>query len=164
MPFGLIGPHRDHLTDLALLVNLAFPATFDRRFELGTSIMWAFFERILDSSMFSPHGLCLLWEPELIWLHVGSDALIAMAYFSIPFALAIFVSKRRDLKFGWVYWAFGVFILACGLTHVLSIYTLWVPIYGIEGLVKAVTAAASLFTAGALWPLLPKILTIPSPF
>ncbi|HTF77945.1 MAG TPA: PAS domain S-box protein [Bradyrhizobium sp.] len=126
--------------------------------------MWAFFERLLDSSMFSPHGICLLWEPELIWLHVGSDALIAMAYFSIPIALAIFVSKRRDLKFGWVYWAFGVFILACGFTHVLSIYTLWVPIYGIEGLVKAATAIASVFTAGMLWPLLPELLTITSPF
>jgi PAS domain S-box-containing protein len=126
--------------------------------------MWAFFERILDSSMFSPHGICLLWEPELIWLHVVSDALIAMAYFSIPVALAIFVSKRRDLRFGWVYWSFGIFILACGFTHILSIYTLWVPIYGIEGLVKAATAAASLVTAGMLWPLLPKLLTIPSPF
>ncbi len=126
--------------------------------------MWAFFERLLDSSMFSPHGICLLWEPELIWLHVASDALIAMAYFSIPIALAIFVSKRRDLKFGWVYWAFGVFILACGFTHVLSIYTLWVPIYGIEGLVKAATAIASVFTAGMLWPLLPELLTITSPF
>ena len=114
--------------------------------------------------MFSPHGICLLWEPELIWLHVVSDALIAMAYFSIPFALAIFVSKRRDIKFGWVYWAFAIFILACGLTHVLSIYTLWVPIYGIEGLVKAATAAASLFTAAMLWPLLPKLLAIPSAF
>lgn len=126
--------------------------------------MWAFLERILDSSMLSPHGICLLWEPELIWLHVVSDAIIATAYFSIPFALAILVTKRRDLKFGWLYWAFAIFIMACGLTHVLSIYTLWVPIYGIEGLVKAVTAVASIFTAGALWPLLPKILTIPSPF
>src|SRR3954452_8962083 len=54
--------------------------------------------------------------------------------------------------------------MACGLTHLLSIYTLWVPVYGIEGIVKAATAAASIFTAGALWPLLPKILTIPSPF
>jgi PAS domain S-box-containing protein len=126
--------------------------------------MWAFFARLLDSSMFSPHGICLLWEPELIWLHVASDALIATAYFSIPIALAIFVSKRRDLKFGWVYWAFGVFILACGFTHVLSIYTLWVPIYGIEGLVKAATAMASVFTAGMLWPLLPELLTITSPF
>ncbi|MDN5005403.1 PAS domain S-box protein [Bradyrhizobium sp. GCM10027634] len=126
--------------------------------------MWAYFERILDSSMFSPHGICLLWEPELIWLHVVSDASIAIAYFSIPFALAILVTKRRDLKFGWVFWAFATFIMACGLTHVLSIYTLWVPIYGIEGLVKAATALASIFTAAALWPLLPKILAIPSPF
>ncbi|WP_245470683.1 PAS domain S-box protein [Bradyrhizobium guangzhouense] len=126
--------------------------------------MWAFFERLLDSSMLSPHGICLLWEPELIWLHVASDAVIAAAYFSIPFALTILVTKRRDLQFGWVYWAFAIFIMACGLTHLLSIYTLWVPIYGIEGIVKAVTAAASLFTAAALWPLLPKILTIPSPF
>jgi PAS domain S-box-containing protein len=126
--------------------------------------MWTFLERILDSSMYSPHGICLLWEPELIWLHVISDALIALAYFSIPFALAIFVSKRRDLRFGWVYWSFGIFIMACGLTHILSIYTLWVPIYGVEGLVKAVTAIASVSTAGLLWPLLPILLRIPSPF
>ncbi|HEX9213703.1 MAG TPA: PAS domain S-box protein [Bradyrhizobium sp.] len=126
--------------------------------------MWAYFERLLDSSMLSPHGICLLWEPELIWLHVVSDACIAIAYFSIPFALTILVTKRRDLQFGWVYWAFAVFIMACGLTHLLSIYTLWVPVYGIEGIVKAMTAVASVFTAGALWPLLPKILTIPSPF
>jgi PAS domain S-box-containing protein len=114
--------------------------------------------------MLSPHGICLLWEPELIWLHVASDAIIAAAYFSIPVALTILVTKRRDLQFGWIYWAFAIFIMACGLTHLLSIYTLWVPVYGIEGIVKAVTAAASIFTAGALWPLLPKILTIPSPF
>ena len=98
--------------------------------------MWAFFERLLDSSMFSPHGICLLWEPELIWLHVTSDALIAAAYFSIPVALSIFVSKRPDVDFGWIFWAFAIFIMACGVTHVLSIVTLWVPIYGIEGLVK----------------------------
>ena len=126
--------------------------------------MWAFLERLLDSSTLSPHGICLLWDPELIWLHVVSDALIALAYFSIPFTLAIFVSKRRDLKFGWIYWSFGIFIMACGLTHVLSIYTLWVPVYGIEGLVKAATAAASIFTAAMLWPLLPQLLTIPSAF
>ena len=73
--------------------------------------MWAYFERILDSSMFSPHGICLLWEPELIWLHAVSDAAIAAAYFSIPFALAILVTKRRDLQFGWVFWAFALALL-----------------------------------------------------
>jgi len=126
--------------------------------------MWSHLERLFDSSMFSPHGICLLWEPELILLHVASDALIAIAYFSIPFALAVFVAKRRDLKFGWIFWSFAIFIMACGFTHVLSIYTLWFPIYGIEGLVKAATASASIFTAAMLWPLLPQLLTIPSPF
>ncbi len=113
--------------------------------------------------MFSPHGICLLWEPELIWLHVASDAVIAAAYFSIPVALSIFVSKRRDVDFGWIFWAFALFIMACGFTHILSIITLWVPIYGIEGIVKALTAAASIVTAAMLWPLLPKVLALPSP-
>jgi signal transduction histidine kinase len=125
--------------------------------------MWGFFERLLDSSMLSPHGICLLWEPELIWLHVTSDAVIAASYFSIPIALSIFVSKRRDVDFGWVFWAFALFIMACGFTHLLSIVTLWVPIYGIEGIVKALTAIASIVTAVMLWPLLPKILALPSP-
>jgi signal transduction histidine kinase len=125
--------------------------------------MWSFLERLLDSSMFSPHGICLLWEPELIWLHVASDAVIAAAYFSIPVALSIFVSKRRDVDFGWIFWAFALFIMACGFTHILSIITLWVPVYGIEGIVKALTAAASIVTAAMLWPLLPKVLALPSP-
>ena len=124
--------------------------------------MSSFLERLGDSSTLSPHGICLLWEPELIWLHVLSDAVIAASYFSIPFALAIIVSKRRDFQFGWVAWAFATFILACGLTHIFSIYTLWVPIYGIEGIVKAITAAASIVTAVMLWPLIPKVLAIPS--
>jgi signal transduction histidine kinase/ActR/RegA family two-component response regulator len=131
--------------------------------QIAVTGMMAFFERLLNTSMYSPHGICLLWEPELIWLHVVSDALIALAYFSIPFVLAIFVSKRRDVEFGWVFWAFAIFIMACGVTHVMSIYTLWVPIYGIEGLTKAATALASVVTAVMLWPLLPKLLAIPSP-
>ena len=125
--------------------------------------MWSFFQNLLNTSMFAPHGICLLWQPELIWLHVASDAMIAVAYFSIPFALSIFVSKRPDVEFGWVFWAFAIFITACGITHLMSIYTLWVPVYGIEGLIKAVTAVASVVTAATLWPLLPKLLSIPSP-
>jgi len=125
--------------------------------------MWAFFERLLDSSTLSPHGICLLWEPELIGLHVLSDAVIAASYFSIPVALSIFVSKRRDVDFGFIFWAFALFIMACGFTHVLSIVTLWVPVYGIEGLIKALTALASIITAVILWPLLPKVLALPSP-
>src|SRR5262249_4745608 len=86
-----------------------------------------------------------------------------LAYFSIPIVLSAFVSKRPDIEFVWVFWAFAVFILACGTTHFFSIWTLFVPDYGAEGLVKGATAFASVITAIMLWPLLPKVLAIPSP-
>jgi signal transduction histidine kinase len=116
-----------------------------------------------DSTQLAPHGLCLLWRPELIWLHVVSDGFIALAYFSIPIVLSVFVSKRPDFGFGWVICAFVVFITACGATHLFGIWTLWSPDYAAEGAVKGVTALASVATAIGLWPLLPKVLALPSP-
>ncbi len=124
--------------------------------------MWNALRHILSSDTLSPHGICLLWRPELIWLHLTSDTIIGLAYFSIPIALAVFQSRRQDVNFGWVIWAFAIFIVSCGATHFFAVWTLYVPDYGAEGLVKAVTAIASLGTAIALWPLLPKALAIPS--
>lgn len=125
--------------------------------------MLDYFREILASDRFAPHGYCLLWQPELIWTHVISDALIGIAYFSIPIAMAYFLTRRRDVQFGWVVWMFAAFIMACGVTHFFAIWTLWHPDYGPEALVKAATAAVSLFTAVALWPLLPKAIALPSP-
>jgi signal transduction histidine kinase len=122
-----------------------------------------YIRELLDSERFAPHGYCLLWRPELIWTHVVSDALIGLSYFSIPVALAYFLTKRRDVQFSWVVWMFAIFIMACGVTHFFAIWTLWHPDYGPEALVKAGTAAASVFTAVALWPLLPKAIALPSP-
>jgi signal transduction histidine kinase/ActR/RegA family two-component response regulator len=118
---------------------------------------------IFNDAGLSPHGFCLLWRPELIWLHVTSDAIIALSYYSIPLALTYFVLKRRDLVFGWMFWLFGAFILACGTAHVFEILTLWYPLYGVEGAIKFVTALASITTAAILWPLLPRALALPSP-
>jgi signal transduction histidine kinase/ActR/RegA family two-component response regulator len=124
--------------------------------------MIGFLHGFFDSSNLAPHGLCLLWRPELIWLQVISDAFIGLAYFSIPAAITYFVSHRTDVTFGWVFWAFAIFIWACGTTHFFSIWTLWHPDYGTEGVIKAITAVASVVTAIGLWPLLPKALALPS--
>ena len=83
--------------------------------------MFGSLQALFDNANLAPHGICLLWRPELIWLHVASDALIAIAYYSIPFVLALFVTKRSDVEFGWVFWAFAIFILACGTT----LYSYW---------------------------------------
>ena len=125
--------------------------------------MLDFIGRLLSSDTLSPHGYCLTWRPELIWTHVVSDALIGTAYFSIPVVLAVIAFRRPDVGFGWVFWCFALFITACGTTHFFSIWTLWQPDYGAEALIKAATAAASVATAVALWPLLPTALSLPSP-
>lgn len=124
--------------------------------------MEGLFAAFSDGS-YAPHGYCLLWQPGLIWTHVIADSVIALAYFSIPIALITLIRRRRDLDFGWVFWCFAVFILACGCTHLMAIWTLWQPVYGLEAAVKVVTAIASIATAALLWPLLPKAIALPSP-
>ena len=42
-----------------------------------------------------------------------------------------------------VFWAFAIFMTACGVTRLLSILTLWVPAYEIEGLAKDSNAATN---------------------
>ncbi|PWC32435.1 ATP-binding protein [Azospirillum sp. TSO35-2] len=120
-------------------------------------------DELLDTSGFIPHGVCLLWRPDILALHVGSDILIGLSYFSIPLALIYFVQRRRDLAFGWVAQLFALFIVACGSTHFLSVWTLWSADYVVEGVVKLITAFASLATAAALWWLMPRLLALPSP-
>jgi PAS domain S-box-containing protein len=112
---------------------------------------------------FMPHGMCYLWKPDLLALHVVSDSLIFLAYFTIPFTLLYFVRRRRDLEFNWMFVCFAVFIVACGATHFMEIVTVWRPEYWLSGAIKAITAAASVPTAILLMRLIPHALAIPTP-
>jgi PAS domain S-box-containing protein len=115
------------------------------------------------SSGLMPHGFCYQWKPALLWLHAVSDTLIALAYLLIPIALIYFVRKRRDIPFGWMFVCFGVFIAACGATHLMEVWTLWIPSYWVSGGVKVVTAVASIPTAVFLVRLMPQALSLSSP-
>ncbi|MDP2144633.1 MAG: PAS domain S-box protein [Gallionella sp.] len=116
----------------------------------------------LASDSFMPHGHCYLWTPELLWIFVIAESLIVLSYFSIPFALMYFVSKRRDLQFNWIFKLFSLFIFACGITHLLGIWTIWYPDYWLDALVKAATAMISVVAAVLLWRLMPRALKLPS--
>jgi PAS domain S-box-containing protein len=122
-----------------------------------------FFKGLFGQNGFMPHGHCYLWDPGLMRLHLISDFLIATAYFVIPFTLVNFVRKRRDLPFNWMFVCFGIFILACGMTHVMEIITLWKPYYWVSGIVKAITALASVPTAILLIRLIPQAVNFPGP-
>ncbi|MDP3842589.1 MAG: ATP-binding protein [Oxalobacteraceae bacterium] len=121
-----------------------------------------YLNRLFSNEGFMPHGHCYLWTPELLWLNVISDSVIALAYLSIPVTLIYLVAKREDLPFNWIFAAFGVFILACGASHVLEIWTIWNPAYWLAGFIKALTAVASIVTAVLLIKLVPAALRIPS--
>jgi PAS domain S-box-containing protein len=117
---------------------------------------------LFDASGLTAHGFCLLWKPGLIWTYALADCGIGLAYFSIPVALAMFARRRQDLALRPLVWLFALFILLCGSTHWLDILTLWQPAYGIEAVVKAATALVSLFTAAAVWWLMPRAVALPS--
>jgi PAS domain S-box-containing protein len=122
-----------------------------------------FLRTLFSPNDFMPHGFCYSWNAGLVWLHVISDSLIALSYLSIPVTLVYFIRKRRDLPFNWMFVAFGVFILACGATHAMEVWTLWHATYWLSGAVKVVTAVASLTTAVLLVKLVPQALALPSP-
>ncbi len=124
--------------------------------------MLAMVQSNLGNVAFIPHGHCYLWKPGLVWLHALSDGFIALAYFSIPIGLIYFVRHRRDLPYPWIFQLFGAFIVSCGLTHTMEIWTLWHPTYWVSGVLKSITAIVSLTTALALIPVIPQALTLPS--
>ncbi|MCC5640396.1 PAS domain-containing protein [Nostoc sp. CHAB 5844] len=124
--------------------------------------MLEFFKILLAYKQFIPHGHCYLWQSNLVGLHILSDILIVLAYYSIPLTLVYFARKRRDLPFNWIFSLFAVFIITCGTTHLIEIWTLWYPTYWLSGSIKAMTAVVSLYTALELIRLMPQALTVPS--
>ncbi len=125
--------------------------------------MWQALENIVSPSHYMPHGNCYLWETPLVWLHVTSDVLIAVAYFSIPAMLLYFAFKRQDVPFLNVFILFGAFIILCGAGHLLEVWTLWHPAYWLSGVEQAATALISCATAASMVTLLPQFLSLKTP-
>ncbi len=121
-----------------------------------------FLTNLFSTEGFLPHEFCLSGRNDVIIVHIFSDITTAIAYYTIPISILYFVTKRKDLRFKWLFVMFSAFIIACGTSHILDALTFWVPIYGVAGLVKIITAILSIITAAAMWPLIPHGLAIPS--
>ncbi|MGD1936256.1 MAG: hypothetical protein ACFCA4_01685 [Cyanophyceae cyanobacterium] len=115
------------------------------------------------NTSYMPHGNCYLWQTPLVQLHVVSDALIAIAYFSIPVMLVYFAYQQRKMLPFSLFAMFGGFILLCGIGHLLEIWTLWHPAYWLSGVEQALTALISCYTAASLFTLLPQFLALRTP-
>jgi signal transduction histidine kinase len=134
--------------------------------------MMALLQHVTRGGQYMPHGMCYLWEPELLWLHVVADVATGVAYYAIPPTLLVLVLRARrqvpegaeyaarGLPHEWMFLAFGLFIVACGTTHFLAAWNVWNAHYWVSGGVKGLTAVASIATAIALPPLIPRALAL----
>ncbi|OGX92032.1 hypothetical protein BEN49_17575 [Hymenobacter coccineus] len=125
--------------------------------------MKEFFSGLLDPKGFPARWHCGQWTDFHGWLYIVSDLLIWSAYFAIPFLLLRFISQRRDVPFNRLFWLFGLFIFACGATHLLDALIFWLPLYRLNGLLLLVTAVASWGTVWALAGVLPQALLLKTP-
>lgn len=123
-----------------------------------------FWNRLFSPEGYMPRRICGDWTNGEIWLHNASDFFIWTAYLAIPLVLVFFwARKRNDLPFHRLFLLFGLFIVACGTTHLMEIVMFYHPIYRFAGLVKLVTAAVSWGTVMALIPSVPHALRLRSP-
>jgi PAS domain S-box-containing protein len=142
-------------------MSLAFPTAFLSVLEAGLRFAAPGMDMTIDGD-YMAHGYCLAWEPSLLWLHIVSDVVTGLAYYSIPVAMFYFAYKRRDLPLYKIFIMFAVFILACGTTHFMTAYTMFVPAYWLQGYVKAFTAIVSAITVVLFLPRLPEAIALPS--
>lgn len=125
--------------------------------------MIEFLKNIFEGD-FMPHGHCYFWKPEILWSHAIADSVIALAYFSIPVSLYNIFRLRKDFVYGRLMLLFAIFILGCGATHLVSVITIWNPVYRFDAVLKIITAIASIATALILIKKTPQILQIPSAY
>ena len=97
---------------------------------------------------------------------IVSDLAIAASYFAIPLTMAVvFRNRKDDIPYPWLWMLFVAFIVACGLTHLMHI---WSAVEGVENIggqvmINSLCAAVSVGTAIAFTYVLPQINELPSP-
>lgn len=92
-----------------------------------------------------------------------SDFFIALAYFSIPLELIYFVKKSAVFPYRWVLVQFGAFIVLCGATHLINLWTFNMhsrTVAVVMTTAKVLTAAVSCLTALMLVHIIPDLLSV----
>src|SRR3954462_2090993 len=118
-------------------------------FLAATTIWWS--SRVQLSANFLPHWYCFVGNTRLVWTTVIADLLIGLSYVVISATLVWLVRRAgRELPYSAFFWAFGLFIVSCGVTHFFEIVTVWKPVYWLSAGAKVITAAASVGTAVVL--------------
>ncbi|CAN6561555.1 unnamed protein product [Malus baccata var. baccata] len=107
------------------------------------------------------------WPPDelLVKYQYISDVFIALAYFSIPLELVYFVQKSAFFPYRWVLMQFGAFIILCGATHFINVWTFSMhtkTVAMVMTVAKVSCAVVSCATALMLVHIIPDLLNVKS--
>nr|CAA9246683.1 hypothetical protein AVDCRST_MAG63-1698 [uncultured Armatimonadetes bacterium] len=125
-----------------------------------------FWRNLFSDRGFMPRRVCGTWDDSLVALHVVSDALIWLSYLWIPLVMLwSYRANRKTLRLHkptlMIFALYVIFITACGWTHFFDALMFYNPAYRVNGLVRALTAVASVGTAVSLVRLMPLAVTAP---
>jgi signal transduction histidine kinase len=105
---------------------------------------------MFDNVTLMPHAVCWAAAPRLIWTMVVTNAITFLSYVSICITLFVLAGRtRRVIAKDWGYFltGFALFIVACGSTHAMEVWTTWVPVFWIDAATNIITAALSAWVA-----------------
>ncbi|XP_068337844.1 probable ethylene response sensor 1 [Pyrus communis] len=105
------------------------------------------------------------WPPDelLVKYQYISNVFIALAYFSIPLELVYFVQKSAFFPYRWVLVQFGAFIVLCGATHFINVWTFSMhtkTVAIVMTVAKVSCAVVSCATALMLVHIIPDLLSV----
>lgn len=102
------------------------------------------------SSTLMPHAVCWNQDPALIWTMASTNAVTFFSYLVIC-ATLLYLSRKTGQVLGrdWFYLlvGFGVFIAACGTTHLMEVVTTWIPAFWVDAWANIITAIFSAYVA-----------------
>ncbi|HKU44848.1 MAG TPA: ATP-binding protein [Polyangiales bacterium] len=112
------------------------------------------------SDTYLPGAQCYHWESLLLWTQVVSNTLIGISFLAIALTLTVLRMRAASMPFRRTSFAFGTFIVCCALSHFALVFVTFQPVHGVDALVRAVTALASLGTVFLLPRLVPRALSL----
>ena len=113
------------------------------------------FEDIFQSLM--PHGHCFLDRKQWVPIYAVSNLLISASYISIFVALLKISNLKRIIAYKWPGIIYGLFILLCGIGHLLMVWNIYNGQYVIETIWHSLTAIISFIAAFMTFNLYPVI-------
>lgn len=120
-------------------------------------------EYLFGTAGFMPHGMCLLWRPDIVVMHVGADVLIFLAYSAIALSIHRFLNYRPEFRHNRAAMLSAAFVGGCGIAHLFGAVSLWWPAYGAQAMLKVAVALISVAAAVSIWRIIPTLGAYPTP-